>query len=151
MKFAITTALFSLAGIVASANVPRQACSEAVRFGVLSVSPSNTTFNAGDNISINVDLTCAINFFNIVPKFLDYSIIVPSSLNNGHEPPIVLARRTLQTGATSDSFTTEIPHAFFFAGAAYQVSFTNTYPINGTDGSQVLIQGGLSQAITINA
>lgn len=84
---------------------------------------------------------------------------------------MVLARRTLQAGALSDSFTAKvskavvnlrpgsdepltslkIPHGFFFAGAAYEVFFTNTYPINGTDGSEVLVQGGLAQGITINA
>ncbi|KDR86066.1 hypothetical protein GALMADRAFT_235290 [Galerina marginata CBS 339.88] len=154
MKFAISTALLSFAGLVASANISaRQSCPEAVRFGILSVSSPTgaSSFNAGDDIAIKVDLNCAIKNFNIVPRFLDYTIIVPASVNNGHEPAIVLARRTLPAGALSDSFTTKIPHGFFFAGAAYQVFFTNTFPINGTDGSEVLTQGGLSQPITINA
>ncbi|KDR86067.1 hypothetical protein GALMADRAFT_235291 [Galerina marginata CBS 339.88] len=153
MKFAISTAFLSFAGLVSSANIAaRQFCAEAVRFGVLSVSSPTgaSSFNAGDDIAIKVDLNCAVNHFNIVPRFLDYAINVPASVNNGHEPDIVLARRTLPAGALSDSFTTKIPHGFFFAGAAYQVIFTNTYPINGTDGSEVLIQEGMLQPITIN-
>lgn len=60
------------------------------------------------NININVDLTCAITNFDIVPKFLDYTIEVFAPSNNGHEPPILLARRELEPGALSDSFTVPV-------------------------------------------
>jgi len=152
MKFAAATSFISLAGLVASISVPRdvKSCPEASRFGVASVVPNNTALSPGDDISISVDFTCGINTFGIVPRFLDYTIIVPPQSNNGFEVPIVLARRDFPAGATSDSFTTKIPHAFFVAGAVYNIELTNTYPTNGTDGSEVLIQGGFFQPITIS-
>ncbi|PPQ91578.1 hypothetical protein CVT25_012649 [Psilocybe cyanescens] len=150
MKFTISTILLAIAGFVASANIPAIVCSEADRFGVISISPSGKPFNAGDNISIHIDFTCAITHSGIVPKFLDYTIEVPAPLNNGFEPTISLARRTLSPGATVDSFTTKIPHEFFTAGAPYSVVLTDTYPINGTDGSEVLREGGVLASITIN-
>ncbi|KAG6900613.1 hypothetical protein C0993_007836 [Termitomyces sp. T159_Od127] len=146
LKLAISAAL-SFAGLVTSTVVP---CAEAERFGTFIVSP--TTVNPGDNITISVDLNCGIGRFGIVPNFLDFSIVVPVESNNGHEPPIVLARRDFDssTGSTSDQFTTKVPFAFYFAGAPYQILLTNTYPINGTDGSEVLQQGGVYGGITIN-
>ncbi|KAJ3507319.1 hypothetical protein NLJ89_g6368 [Agrocybe chaxingu] len=111
MKFAISTTLLYLSGLVASASVyPRQSCPEATRFGILTVSsPSGaTSYNPGDDISIKVDLTCAVNDFGIVPAYLDYTIVVPASENNGHEPPIVLARRTVPAGSLLDEFTTKV-------------------------------------------
>ncbi|KAF8064865.1 hypothetical protein FPV67DRAFT_158324 [Lyophyllum atratum] len=150
MKFAISATIASLAGLVASTGIPRQSCPQASRFGVLTVTPSGA-FNPGDNINIHVDFSCGINTFGIVPKYLDYTIEVPAASNNGHEPPIVLARRVYLAGAESDIFTTQIPHAFYFAGATTNLVFTNTYAIAGTDGSEVLVQGGVSAGITINA
>ncbi|KAF8071877.1 hypothetical protein FPV67DRAFT_903098 [Lyophyllum atratum] len=151
MKFTISAALLSLAGLVASSsiNVPRQSCPEASRFGILTVTPS-TPLNPGDDFTVSVDLKCAVNNFGIVPTYLDYTIIVPSQVNNGHEPPMVIARRTLAAGATSDTFTTTVPHGFYFEGAPYSVQFVNTYPIQGTDGSEVLVQGSITAGININ-
>ncbi|KAG6910821.1 hypothetical protein DXG01_007136 [Tephrocybe rancida] len=149
MKFAISTVLISLAGLVASNPVPRQSCPQASRFGLIGVSP--TTVNPGDDITVTVDLNCAIKTFGIIPKYLDYTIEVPAAVNNGHEPPIVLARRDFAAGATSDVFTTKVPFGNYFAGAAYQVYLRNSYPVQGTDGSsEVLIQGGISASVTIN-
>lgn len=151
MKFGLSAIIVSFAGLVVSANVARQGCPQAVRFGTFTISPSGASFNAGDDITVNADFTCGINNFGIVPRYLDYTIIVPAAANNGHEPPIVLARREFQAGATSDSFTTKIPHGFYFAGAPYSLVMTNTHRINGTDGSEVLVQGGVLVGITINA
>ncbi|KAG6864173.1 hypothetical protein C0991_011876 [Blastosporella zonata] len=106
MKFAIAATLLSFVGLVASTAVPRQDCPQASRFGGMSVSP--TTVNPGDEITVTVDLTCAVNHFGIIPKYLDYTIEVPSASNNGHEPPIVIARREFAAGATSDVFTTQV-------------------------------------------
>ena len=39
---------------------------------------------------------------------MDYTIQVPAASNNGHEQPIVLARRKLAAGATSDTFSTKV-------------------------------------------
>ncbi|CAA7267784.1 unnamed protein product [Cyclocybe aegerita] len=152
MKFAISTAVLYLAGLVASASVlPCQSCLQATRFGILTVSSPTgaTSYNPGDDIHIKVDLTCTVNYFGIVPTYLNYTIVVPASENNGHEPPIVLAHHMILAGSLSDEFSTQIPYAFYFSGTPYTVVFTNTYPINGTDGSQVLIQGGLSQVTAV--
>ncbi|KAF8803088.1 hypothetical protein BYT27DRAFT_7145369 [Phlegmacium glaucopus] len=152
MKFAIFTTLLFATGLSSASLLPRQSCPQATRFGVMTVTnPSGaTSYNPGDSIHIKVDFTCAINTFGIVPEFIDFTIEVPPASNNGHEAPIVLARRTLAAGATSDEFTTQIPHAFFFAGAPYNVVLTDTYPTQGTDGSQVFLQSGVEEPITIN-
>ncbi|PPQ66986.1 hypothetical protein CVT26_009944 [Gymnopilus dilepis] len=153
MKSTVSAALLSMVSLASASLLPRQSCPEASRFGNLSFSsPTNaTSFNAGDPIQIKVDFNCAINNFGIKPQFFDYLIEVPAEQNNGHEAPIVLARRTLAGGATTDKFDTTIPHAFFFAGAPYNLVLTDTYPTQGTDGSQVLLQGGVELPITINA
>ncbi|KAF8888475.1 hypothetical protein CPB84DRAFT_1749494 [Gymnopilus junonius] len=154
MKFAFSTAVLSLASLASATILPRQSCPEASRFGNLIVSsPTNaTSYNPGDPIDIQVDFHCAITNFGIVPQFIDYTIQVNEDQNNGHEAPIVLARRTLAAGATTDEFSTTIPFAFYFAGAPYNVVLTDTYPTQGTDGtSQVLLQGGIEAPITINA
>jgi translation initiation factor 2 gamma subunit (eIF-2gamma) len=46
-----------------------------------------------------------VNQYDIVPKFIDYYLEVPTN-NNGHEPPVLLARRTFANtpGAPFDSF-----------------------------------------------
>ncbi|KAG6845458.1 hypothetical protein H0H87_008818 [Tephrocybe sp. NHM501043] len=148
MKFAIPAAL-SLVGLVASTTIPRQSCPEASRFGLLGVSP--TTVNPGDEVTVTVDLNCAVNHFGIVPRYLDYTIEVPEASNNGHEPPILLARRDFTAGATSDVFTAKVPFASYFAGAPYVIVLRNTYPVQGTDGSsEVLITGGISTGLNIN-
>ena len=56
---------------------------------------------------MNADFSCAINYFGIVPAYTDYYIEVPVN-NNGYEPPILLARRTLAPGSTSDSFIVQV-------------------------------------------
>ncbi|KAH9483438.1 hypothetical protein JR316_0002906 [Psilocybe cubensis] len=148
MKFSVSAALFSFAGFVsASTVVSRQSCPQATRFGVMTVSP--TTVKAGDTIHISVDLTCGVKNFKIIPKFIDYTIEVPSNANNGFQPPIVLARRTIPAGALSDSFTTTIPHGYYVANSPYNVVLTNIHNIDGTDGSPVLVEGGVLEPIKI--
>ena len=43
----------------------------------------------------------------------------------------------------------QLPAGFFFAGAAYTFELAVTFPITGTDGSQVLTQGEIFGAINI--
>ena len=145
--FTSTTTLLSLAGLVAATAVPRQFCPQASRFGTFSVSP--TTVNPGDvclclhvpflvltselfgqEITISTDLSCAIDNFGIIPKYLDYSIFVPSDSNSGHEPNIVLARRDFDfsAGLTSDQFTNTVRFSyqmglFFFVRSDHQLFF----------------------------
>ena len=59
-------------------------------------------------MTIKADFACSFSF-GIVPKFTDYYIEVPVN-NNGHEPPILLARRQPSVTAASptDEFTVEV-------------------------------------------
>ncbi|KAH9482097.1 hypothetical protein JR316_0004192 [Psilocybe cubensis] len=151
--FAISAAFLSLSGIVASATIEKRNCPEAARFGTLSVFP--LTASAGDDISVSLSLNCPTMQFGIVPQFLDYTLEVPEASNNGNEQPIVLTRRTYTfvpgTIQPMDDFTVQIPHGPFVAGAPYNIVLNMVYPIDGTDGSSVLVETKLSVPITINA
>lgn len=126
-------------------------CPEASRFGDLIVSPSN--LQPGDWFTVHTDFTCAVSAeFDIVPKFLDYYIEVPGQLNNGHEQPILLARRKFHHNRNTppiDTFNVQLPFAFYFAGAAYEVNLAITYPVNGSNGKPVFIQGGSQFPVNI--
>ncbi|KAF9223661.1 hypothetical protein BS17DRAFT_704839 [Gyrodon lividus] len=147
MRFALTTIIVSMAALVSAAPHTRQSCPEATRFGVLSISP--TTVSPGDSLVINADFTCAINSFGIQPEYTDYYIEVPVN-NNGHEPPILLARRTLPSGSTSDQFTVQVPYAYYFQNTSYVVILDTTYPTTGTNGSPYSVVGGVEASIIIN-
>lgn len=127
MQLTLAAIIASAAFLVGAAPQPRLICPEAVRFGVLIVSP--TTVAAGDvsetfwllvrnlancyttnqNLTVNADFNCAINYFGIIPEYTDYYIEAP--VNSGYKPPILLARRTLSPGSTCDSFTVQV-HSF---------------------------------------
>ncbi|KAJ7590237.1 hypothetical protein C8J56DRAFT_888409 [Mycena floridula] len=151
MKFSSVFAALTGLAVVSATPSARRACPQASRFGDLTVAPTDLT--VGSSFTIHVDLSCAINNFNIVPAFLDYSLVVPSSVNNGHEPPIVLARRTFTpTSGAVDTFTARIPfYNGYFAGASYNILLTTTYPQNATVEGEpdVLIQGGIFAPINL--
>ncbi|KAH0833207.1 hypothetical protein J3R83DRAFT_12239 [Lanmaoa asiatica] len=147
MQLTFAAIIASAAVLVGAAPQLCRSCAEASRFGVLTVSP--TTLAAGDNLTVNADFNCAINWFGIIPTYTDYYIEVPVN-NNGHEAPILLARRTLTPGSTSDSFTVQLPGAFYFANASYVVILDSTYPINGSYGVPYYVVGGIEAPITIN-
>ncbi|KAF9564494.1 hypothetical protein CPC08DRAFT_705239, partial [Agrocybe pediades] len=121
MKFAISSTLLTLAAGLASAATieSRLSCPQATRFGIVTLSKS--TVKAGDSLTINVDLRCAVQNFGINAQFLDYTLEVPASSNNGFQAPIVLGRHSIAHGALSDTLTTTIPHGFFVAGSNYNV------------------------------
>ncbi|KAF8839628.1 hypothetical protein BDN67DRAFT_969736 [Paxillus ammoniavirescens] len=146
MRFGLA-AIIASAALVSAAPRARQSCPEATRFGVLNFSPK--TVSPGDSLTIDADFTCAINYFGIQPEYTDYYIEVPVN-NNGHEPPILLARRTLPSGSTSDQFTVEVPYATYFQNTSYVVILDTTYPITGSDGSPYYVVGGVEAPITIN-
>ncbi|KZS91787.1 hypothetical protein SISNIDRAFT_413687, partial [Sistotremastrum niveocremeum HHB9708] len=149
MKSVLSIALLSLVSVASSAVLPRS-CPEAAQFGVLTATP--TKLSPGDTFTINADFNCAVNQFGIVPKYLDYYIEVLENSNNGHEPPILLARRTFDQSASpslTDNFS--LPRTFYFSGAPYVVQMDVTYPITGTDGNPVFIQGGTEAPLTITA
>ncbi|KAJ7485068.1 hypothetical protein B0H11DRAFT_2018023 [Mycena galericulata] len=123
------------------------ACSEAERFGVLSLVPS--TVAQGDSFTINLDLTCA-TFFQVFPVYLDYYIEVLTD-NNGHEPPVLLARHTYNTTAapSADTFTAQVPYWDYFSHAQYSIVIQNSNTNVGTMGNTVIAVGSTSAPINI--
>jgi hypothetical protein len=150
--------LASLVGLATLASAQVGSCSEASRFGDFQVSP--TTLSPGDvsanrsswtansllpqSITVTADFSCAVEKGN-TPTFLDYYIEVLAN-NNGHEAPILLARRTFDntTSPPADTFTTTVcidlrklptradefakfPSWFYFADAQYSVVLTNLF------------------------
>ncbi|KAJ6632435.1 hypothetical protein B0H10DRAFT_14395, partial [Mycena sp. CBHHK59/15] len=83
----------SLAAVALAPIVNAQQCPEAARFGVLEVTPS--TVAPGDSFTVNVNLACSQQL-GYLPTYMDYYIEVLAN-NNGHEAPILLARRTYDT------------------------------------------------------
>jgi len=145
MKF--STLLTSLAVLASGAYA---SCAEASRFGDLIVTPS--VLAPGDSFTVSVNYSCAIDWFGIIPTFQDFYIEVPTG-NNGFEPNILLARRNYTNDPSTppmETFTTSLPHYPYIAGPQYVVMLTITYPVPGTDGSPVLIQGGIEFGVDIN-
>jgi len=149
MKFTLAAAFVSLAATAFGQN-----CPEAARFGVLSVSPA--TVKVGQQFTVFNNLTCA-PVKGIHPQFIDYYLEVPSSLNNGHQPPLYLARSNLNTSRTPDvdELITSVPQSptitSFPNSTAYQIVTHVIYPIQGNDGNPVLIAGGTEVGITVNS
>ncbi|KAJ7485072.1 hypothetical protein B0H11DRAFT_1861878 [Mycena galericulata] len=148
----INTSLLSFLTTFILALVPRavaQACSEAARFGVLEVVPS--TLAPGDWFTVHVDLTCASQL-GYLPTYMDYYIEVLSD-NNGHEAPILLARRTYNLGGTglspADTFTAQLPYWYYFAGAQYSVVFVNSFGKSGPTNDTVITTGSMSVPLNV--
>lgn len=146
MQLSFSTALATLAAVFAAAT-PTAAlfCAEASRFGNVIVSP--TLLSPGDTFTITANFTCAAQL-GVHPQYTDYYIEVPVN-NNGHEPPILLARRTLDPNSPLfDQFTVQLPYSYYF-NASYVVMLDTTYPVTGTDGSSYSVVGGVETPITI--
>ncbi|KZT23127.1 hypothetical protein NEOLEDRAFT_1149577 [Neolentinus lepideus HHB14362 ss-1] len=142
MKFfvaAVASSLFALATAAAT-------CPEAARFGHFSVEPAS--FASGDSVTVNADFTCA-NQLGYAPTYTDYYLEVPSDSNNGHEPPVLLARRQPVLGANTDSFTVQIPYGYYFPNASYSIYLENTHAVNGTNGSPVYQVGSISTGVSV--
>ncbi|KAJ7773655.1 hypothetical protein DFH07DRAFT_878309 [Mycena maculata] len=126
-----------------------QTCAEAARFGELEVVPS--TVAPGDSFTVHVDLTCAAQL-GYLPTYMDYYIEVLTD-NNGHEAPILLARRTYLLGGTglspADTFSAQLPYWFYFTGAQYSVVFVNSFAMNGTMNNSVITQGSISVPLNV--
>jgi hypothetical protein len=60
-------------------------------------------------MTISADFTCAEDQLGIIPAYTDYYVEVFQG-NNGHEPPILLARRTLASGQLTDNFTVQVSY-----------------------------------------
>lgn len=98
---------------------------------------------------MTANFTCAAQF-DVHPQYTDYYIEVPVN-NNGYEPPILLARRTLNASSETplfDQFTTQLPYAYYFNTSSYVVMLETTYPQNGTNGSYSIV-GGVETVIDI--
>jgi len=81
---------------------------------------------------------------------VDYYLEVPEN-NNGHEPDILLARKTFAGNASYpiDTINGTIPFAFYFANTTYAIVMNIIYPINGTNGSPYLVTGGVEIPIDL--
>ncbi|KAG0695592.1 hypothetical protein DFH29DRAFT_263859 [Suillus ampliporus] len=147
MQLSFSTAIATFVAVLAAATPAAAGCAEADRFGDITVNPS--TLSPGDTFTVTANFTCAAQF-DIFPQFTDYYIEVPVN-NNGHEPPILLARRTLNASSPTpllDEFTTQLPFAFYF-NASYVVVLDTTYPVNGTNGSPYLVVGSVEYPINL--
>jgi hypothetical protein len=119
MRF--TLAIASLAALVGMASA-QSSCPEAARFGFTTATPT-TGLNSGDvrifpllflqasrancvaqQFTITSNFTCSITK-GIKPAFVDYYIHNTIN-NNGHEPPVLVTRRT--NPATVDTFTATV-------------------------------------------
>ncbi|KAJ7669759.1 hypothetical protein B0H17DRAFT_1209518 [Mycena rosella] len=147
---ALTLAPVATAVVARAAQpLPRVQCPEAARFGSLQVVPS--TLAPGDSFTVHVDLTCSAQL-GYLPTYMDYYIEVLSN-NNGHEAPILLARRTYNLSPTdpspADTFTAELPPWYYFEGAQYSVVFQNSFAKSGPNNNSVITTGAISAAINI--
>ncbi|KAG1775898.1 hypothetical protein EV702DRAFT_1113544 [Suillus placidus] len=149
MQLSFSTVIATLAAVFAVATpAAAQFCSQATRFGVVNVSP--TTLSPGDTFTVTANFTCAAQF-GVHPQYTDYYIEVPVN-NNGHEPPILLARRTLNASSATplfDQFTTQLPYAYYFNTSTYVVMLDTTFPQTGTNGSLYSVVGGVETVIQI--
>ncbi|KAJ6510723.1 hypothetical protein C8R45DRAFT_1088871 [Mycena sanguinolenta] len=147
MRFSFSLVSSVLAALALSPAATAQDCPEAARFGVLEVVPS--TLAQGDWFTVHVDLTCA-KVLGYLPTYMDYYIEVLSG-NNGHEAPILLARRTYNPAsiAPADTFTAQLPEWYYFADAQYSVVFANSFAKPGPTNNSVITQGEISTPINI--
>ncbi|KAJ7490742.1 hypothetical protein FB451DRAFT_1079522 [Mycena latifolia] len=136
----------ALASIVSTASAQASFCSEAQRFGILSVSP--TTLSPDQTFTITADLACAVQLDN-TPTFLDYYIDGDSEHSIGG--PILIARRTYDnsTQPPADKFTTKLPSWFYVADAQYSIRMDDSFARPGPTGESVIMIGSISTAINI--
>ncbi|KAH7924388.1 hypothetical protein BV22DRAFT_1047516 [Leucogyrophana mollusca] len=146
MQFTLSAILASFVAVATAATVPVSpaACAQADRFGDITIEPS--TLSPGENFTVTANFTCAIQL-GVNPEHTDYYIEVPTN-NNGYEPPILIARRTLATPPI-DSFNATLPYANYFANASYAFVLDTTYAVNGTNGSPYSQVGETETSITI--
>ncbi|KAJ6616107.1 hypothetical protein B0H10DRAFT_1800072 [Mycena sp. CBHHK59/15] len=144
LNFSLLTSLAAaaLAPFASAAIV----CPEAARFGALSVTPS--TAAPGDSITVNVNMACSQQL-GYMPTYMDYYIEVLAN-NNGHEAPILLARRTYDASqGLTDTFTTQVPEWFYFSDAVYSVVYVNSFAKSGPNNNSVITTGSISTPLNI--
>jgi len=143
----VASTLVAISSVQASI-IPRASCPQASRFGNLHDLPGNLT--TGQSYTVTHDYTCSFEF-GMPPNFTDYVLQVTSG-GNGHQPSVLVARRTPQVTKESplDTFTFEVPFAFYFAPASYSLTTITTYPVKGSNGTPFLEQGGFFNGVTIN-
>jgi len=122
---------------------------QASRFGNLLGLPSPASLTTGQSYTVTHDYACAF-YFGQPPTFTDYVLQVTAN-GNGHQPSILVARRTPEVTAAqpTDTFTFTVPFGYYLATASYSLSTIVTYPVNGTNGTPVLQQGGVLNGVTI--
>ncbi|KAJ6599386.1 hypothetical protein B0H10DRAFT_2231357 [Mycena sp. CBHHK59/15] len=81
--------------------------------------------------------------------YMDYYIEVLAN-NNGHEAPILLARRTHDASqGLTDTFTTQVPEWFYFSDAVYSVVYVNSFAKSGPNNNSVITTGSISTPLNI--
>ncbi|KAF8148073.1 hypothetical protein B0H34DRAFT_758936 [Crassisporium funariophilum] len=145
----IASALAASLSVKASATPEARAvsCSQAARFGALFGLPAELT--TGQSYTVTHNYTCSF-YFGMPPTFTDYVLEVTAN-GNGHQPTILVARRTPEVTAAQpeDTFTFTVPFGYYYAPATYTLRTITTFPVSGTDGSPVLQQGGVYNGVTI--
>ena len=122
---------------------------QASRFGNLLGLPSPASLTTGQSYTVTHDYACAF-YFGQPPTFTDYVLQVTAN-GNGHQAPILVTRRTPQVTAAqpSDTFTFTVPFGYYLATASYALTTVVTFPVNGTNGTPVLQQGGVLNGVAI--
>ncbi|KAJ7636319.1 hypothetical protein FB45DRAFT_906379 [Roridomyces roridus] len=138
----LTGALASLATLVSA----QAFCSEAARFGSLSLSQKNVA--PGQLFTITANLTCAVQLGN-TPTFLEYYIDGVSTHNIGG--PIFLGRTTYDTSRSppQDQLSLSLPIWFYDANATYSVRMDDLFARDGPTGEIVITVGSISTGIDI--
>ncbi|KAG0695590.1 hypothetical protein DFH29DRAFT_1005303, partial [Suillus ampliporus] len=111
-----------------------------------------STLSPGDTFNVTANFTCAAQF-GVYPQYIDYYIEVPVN-NNGYEPPILLARRTLNASSPTplvDEFTTQLPYAYYYNTSNYVVMLETTFPQGEAGGPpySYSVVGGVEHNIAI--
>ncbi|KAF8340033.1 hypothetical protein F5887DRAFT_979608 [Amanita rubescens] len=156
MKFTLPSLLLAVAAAFVPAaciGIPsvekRVSCAEAARFGILQIGPS--TVAPGNYFTVHADFTCSL-YFGITPIYIDYYIEVGSG-GTGHLGPVLLGRRKFHQSFNTpptDTFSVQLPYAYWESNATYIVTLDTTYAVNGTaSNSTYNTVGGTETAIFI--
>ncbi|EKM50125.1 uncharacterized protein PHACADRAFT_178749 [Phanerochaete carnosa HHB-10118-sp] len=137
MKFlALAASALTLAGAAVA--------QEAVRFGIVSVSPS--TIKPGETFTVHYNSTLAAH----QPVY--YDAYIQGILSSGFvQPQYLLQRTTFPTDGTKNIyFNTTLPNIGYVNNASYSVWAYITYPVQDESGTSALEYGGVSYPVGID-
>ncbi|KAJ7256873.1 hypothetical protein B0H12DRAFT_975951, partial [Mycena haematopus] len=136
----------ALATLLSTVTAQANFCPEALRFGLVTVSPS--TVSPGETFTITANLTCAVQLGN-TPTYLDYYI--DATATHTVSGPILIARRTYNnsTSPPMDKFTAVLPYWVYYTDATYSLMMDNSFARLGPTDESVITVGGISTGINI--